>query len=123
MMQPALALSDSGISTVSSLVMVDGTSPLSYLQGGGRGVWSDEATRLAAHSPSHSPDTERVDSVTLIGRRVLLAVEDVAKMRVALVAEDLDPAAVPAHADVALISRVEALVKGVPPTVLELCDA
>lgn len=65
-------------------------------------------------------DADRVDSVPLIRRRLVLAHEHVTEVRAAAVADYFDGTAIGANAHVALITVVKALVEGVPTAVLEL---
>ena len=68
----------------------------------------------------HVLDRDRVDSVPLIRRRLVLAHEHVTEVRAAAVADYFDGTAIGANAHVALITVVKALVEGVPTAVLEL---
>ena len=65
-------------------------------------------------------DADRVDSVPLVRRRLLLAIEDVTEVRAAPVAYNLNGTSVRAHADMAILPREEAAIERVPTTVLEL---
>ena len=65
-------------------------------------------------------DADAVDSVALVGRRLVLSVKDVAQVRAAAVADNLEALHVSLDADVALVAGVVAILERVPTAVLEL---
>lgn len=65
-------------------------------------------------------DADRIDSVALVRLSLRLAIEYVAQVRGAAVADDLKASSVSLNPDVAVVVRVEALVESIPTAVLEL---
>ena len=65
-------------------------------------------------------DADAVDSVALVRRRLVLSVKDVAQVRAAAVADNLEALHVSLDADVALVAGVVAILERVPTAVLEL---